>query len=113
MNLRPTAISGVCNFVREGYVVKVATSGEFWFVRSGVPMTVGVGVGVPGPWVPAHPAIIAPKAITERRIRIGKRLLMTHQSFCYTINILLFLRFRNETTGLRIMPCPDQFIHTI
>jgi len=103
--LRPTALSGVCNFVREGYVVKVAASGEFWFVRSGVPMM--VGVGVPGPWVPAHPAIIAPKAITKKRIRNGKRLLMTHPSFCYTINTLLFLRFRNETTCLRIMPCPD------
>ena len=38
--------SGVCNFVRDGYVVKVAASGEFWLVRSGVPMAVGVGVGV-------------------------------------------------------------------
>jgi hypothetical protein len=45
VNRRPIGTSGVCSFVFAGYAVKVAASGEFWFVRSG--FAVGVGAGVP------------------------------------------------------------------
>jgi hypothetical protein len=73
MNLRPTATSGVRNFVREGYVVKVAASGEFWLVRSVSELVAGVAVGTgvgPVPCGPAHPAMVAATAIMARRIRI-------------------------------------------
>jgi len=45
-NLRPTGTSGVCSFVCEGYVEKVAASGAFWLVRSDAFPGVMGGVGV-------------------------------------------------------------------
>jgi len=43
--LRPTARSGECSLVRDGYTVKVAASALFWLVRS---VTAGVGVVLRG-----------------------------------------------------------------